>query len=507
MADRAAASLFRPRPLLAALLAVGTVPVLWAQDSGSLQAHGARNACGLEVSDVNYCKECGPCGQGEGRCVTDDECQPGLACVEDFGAAFGFAPTLDVCIAPGSLAPSYSVVELPSSVEAGGYLLDDVVGLGINNAGQVVGAASNSDYVDYRSVAFRYDIETGMEVLDAGGGQWSKGLLVNENGDVYGLYLFPGTPYQRAFFIYQDGRGFNRLKLGVEGFIKRRFSVTDMNDDGDLLGTVFLPGERRNVPYLFTFEDGWQSLEGLAPALRQLSAVGGRINNRGDMVFGGCNRQKRCPVYLWRGGKLVELKVGGFESVATDLNDRGDVVGSYLVTWTEGHAFYYQAGKRRFLEVRPRAYRQSSARIVTRKGVVAGELGEETSLDTLYTFDPRRKNARQVVARKADFEALLPAGMALKRIGTFFVNERLEMVGMVYGTRISDEVPAVNRWFYFSQPLGVLDIQEMVTAAGSPRTVLTVQGLNDRGAIVVTYRQEESHGLRNRSLVLVPEGF
>ena len=58
--------------------------------------------CPWQVGDPRYCTDCGPCGDGEGDCDSDAECEGGLLCVDDVGALYGFGATTDVCEAPPS---------------------------------------------------------------------------------------------------------------------------------------------------------------------------------------------------------------------------------------------------------------------------------------------------------------------------------------------------------------------------------------------------------------------
>ena len=59
------------------------------------------SSCDLAAGHGRFCRECGPCGAGEGDCDGDVECAAGLVCRQNVGADFGFAPAVDVCMAPG----------------------------------------------------------------------------------------------------------------------------------------------------------------------------------------------------------------------------------------------------------------------------------------------------------------------------------------------------------------------------------------------------------------------
>ncbi len=462
----------------------------------------APRGCDLAATDPAFCDACGPCSQGEGRCVTEDECLPGLACAEDFGAGFDLARTLDVCVAPRSLASaSYSLTEL-SAVTVGDDRLDAVVGRGINNAGQVVGEASNGDPDALKSVAFRYSPGTGMEVLDPGGALRSQGFAVNENGDVYGHLLVPGTRRRDGVFLHRDGEGFNRLKRRADATLERGFVLSDMNDHGDLAGDVFRRLQGRRVPYLFTAEDGWQVLDGVEARFRQGSATAYLINNRGDVVFSAEGPGGSFSTYLWRGATLSELgSFGTPVNLPSQLNERGDVVGMAFDGDSRGHAYLYHGGRRKVFDLHPKVFEESAALAVTRKGLVAGEMSSDGRFDTLFTYDQRRRKVRQVVVDGGDFEALLPAGAALEGIRTVDVNERLEFVGRADGSDSAGN--PVERWFYFSQPLGLLNLQDLVERAGSSRRVTSVVGLNDWGAILLGYEDDGGSG----ALVLTPVGF
>ncbi len=53
--------------------------------------------CPWDVGHANYCRDCGPCGYGQGDCDGDAQCGEGLTCLNDVGADFGLPASYDVC--------------------------------------------------------------------------------------------------------------------------------------------------------------------------------------------------------------------------------------------------------------------------------------------------------------------------------------------------------------------------------------------------------------------------
>ena len=58
-------------------------------------------SCPWNLGDEDYCADCGPCAAGEGDCEAG-QCDSGLVCVQDVGANYGWASTVDVCEAPAA---------------------------------------------------------------------------------------------------------------------------------------------------------------------------------------------------------------------------------------------------------------------------------------------------------------------------------------------------------------------------------------------------------------------
>ena len=61
--------------------------------------------CPWQPGDYDYCKDCGPCEDGEGDCDGNGECVAGTVCAQDVGANYGWPSNVDVCEEPSSSCP------------------------------------------------------------------------------------------------------------------------------------------------------------------------------------------------------------------------------------------------------------------------------------------------------------------------------------------------------------------------------------------------------------------
>ncbi len=451
--------------------------------------------CRLPPGDPGFCRECGPCDAGQGFCASDDECRGDLACAEDFGRSFNFVPGADVCVIPGSVNPAYTVIELPALAISGGTL-DSISARALNNRGQVVGRADNLDAGNPRHAAFRYTPDVGMEDIDAEGTYASEGVAINKYGHVFGL-TFSGVA-QDGFFIYRDATGFDFLDKGVNRGLQVTFSLLDMNDTGDLVG-VRPRRDGRLIPYLYTDEDGWVSLTVLEPSFARYSTLPVAINDMGEMLFTSTPGPSRGQdAYVLLGGdQLVQLgHFGGHVNVPRGFNKQGRVVGFSETATGQVRAYLFKPG-RGMIDLHRGRFTGSLAGWLTQKGLVGG-IFENEAPDTLFTFDERRSQKLKVIARPADFRSLLPAGASLTGIEVIDMNERLEFVGRIEGADSSGAV--LQRFFYFSRAVGLLDLQEILDAEGSERQIHEVLNVNDRGAVLVGFLAGERRG----AIVLAP---
>jgi hypothetical protein len=61
-------------------------------DAPDIGAYEYTFGCSLPLGHIDYCRDCGPCAEGEGDCDNDDECENGLTCVPDLQV-----PSTDIC--------------------------------------------------------------------------------------------------------------------------------------------------------------------------------------------------------------------------------------------------------------------------------------------------------------------------------------------------------------------------------------------------------------------------
>ena len=69
-----------------------------------------------ELGTSTYCRSYCPCEHGEGDCDSDSECLPGLECVSNVGANYGFDSSTDVC--EGTADPDDTTITSSSISEA-----------------------------------------------------------------------------------------------------------------------------------------------------------------------------------------------------------------------------------------------------------------------------------------------------------------------------------------------------------------------------------------------------
>jgi probable HAF family extracellular repeat protein len=194
------------------------------------------------------------------------------------------------------------------------------IGLSINNDGQVTGSATTRTNQTHAMLA-GYG---GMRDLGTLGGNFSYGIGINNAGHVVGASTFGGDESQRHAFFYHDGMMADLGGLGgIDSFAQ------GINDRDQIIGAVV---DTREVAHSFIYTDGVVSM---------LGDFGGRytgtwdINNLGEVVgystFTDDINSRHG--FLYTDGKMLDINamidpaLGWTVATAIGINDSRQILG------------------------------------------------------------------------------------------------------------------------------------------------------------------------------------
>jgi probable HAF family extracellular repeat protein len=232
------------------------------------------------------------------------------------------AQGLSVSTQSGSGDPVYVITDL------GTFGGDESLAGGINEFGQVAGAAGRSDGSQH---AFFYDGT--LHDLGTIGGPNSGGYGVNRSGTVVG-YSMTALLNQKAV-IFSGGARRSLGNFGGNGAV-----AYGVNDVGDVVGSALTTN---NSSRAFLYRNG---------TMKSLGTLGGpnstatAINNQGEIAgFSWVSNIPNPHAFLFRNGVMTDLgTLGGPESTAWGLNNSGFVVGQANLAHFDSHAFLFSGG-------------------------------------------------------------------------------------------------------------------------------------------------------------------
>lgn len=249
--------------------------------------------------------------------------------INDAGAVAGYSETTG-----GTRAFVYSNGSMTALGTLGG---STSVGYAINNSGQVTGYAYYAG--DTAGHAFIYS-NGGMVGLGALGGGHSIGYGINDAGQVTGLAYTSGNAAYHAF-VYSNG---SMVDLGT--LEDHNFSEgSAINASGQVVGTSSITGGG-NSSRAFLYANGAMinlgTMGGIASFGYGINAAGQAV---GSVLVGTDYRDRAIHnAFLYSDGEMIDLNTlidpssGWTLSVATDINDAGQIVGWGVTSGGQTHA-------------------------------------------------------------------------------------------------------------------------------------------------------------------------
>jgi probable HAF family extracellular repeat protein len=335
--------------------------------------------------------------------------------------------------APGQCAYDVAIISGPECPPFGE---PPTRGVGVNEDGVVVGFYSVCTIGPDQ--AYVWTAESGLVTLDIPGASESKAQDIS--GDcIVGTFNVPNDGFNNIAFL-RDGSELTVISP-PEGTFSVATAVSDLN--GIVVGSTALGG--------FVWKDGDLTTIGPfgpgAAEPRDVNDAGQVVGWAGD--FSPSNTTVRG--FIWEEGEVTMLDAvpGGVTSVASAINNRGEVAGSGKLPAPDGdelvtRAYLWTGGAVIDLGALP-AYDRCAGLDINDHGAVVGDCNDDDKLNTAFLW---QKGSMWQLDALIDAESAL----LIRRVGA--INNRGQITG--WGT-----IPGATVAFLLTPidpPLGDLDI-------------------------------------------------
>jgi probable HAF family extracellular repeat protein len=280
---------------------------------------------------------------------------------------------------------------------------------GVNDAGQVVGAAYTQNNVAFH--AFLYSNGVMSDLGTIGGGPYSYATGINASGQVSGVG-YTNILAANAF-VYSNGKMTDLGTFG--GYNSAAFGI---NNSGTVVGYADLTGNFATHAFQY---DGNK--------LNDLGTLGGNfssanaINNAGQIAGVSNTMDGKLHAFIYTSGVMTDLgTLGGAYSDAYGINASGTVVGvSYLSTHGQRHAF------------------MSDGKTMTDLGALGGNISVAYGINTsgeivgMCSAAPGSHNNTAFLytgGQMIDLNTVLPPDSGWYLVSAYAINDKGQIVGV-----------------------------------------------------------------------------